>query len=120
MAIDSRAQQVTAVAWTFLVVSSIATLLRIYCRGWVIKAFSLDDWLAVGAQVNFIDSPRMHPILTDSRYSILCFQLTKSRVSSMEQDAMCQTYLLQTFPRQWRYVMRSTANRVRVANLMPV
>jgi hypothetical protein len=51
MAIDSRAQQISAVAWTFLIISSIATLLRVYCRGWVIKAFSLDDWLAVVAQV---------------------------------------------------------------------
>nr|CEG03762.1 unnamed protein product [Fusarium acuminatum CS5907] len=35
-------------------ISSIATLLRIYCRVWVIKAFALDDWLAVAAQMLFI------------------------------------------------------------------
>ncbi|KAG9254598.1 uncharacterized protein F5Z01DRAFT_654303 [Emericellopsis atlantica] len=54
MAIRSRADQIAGVAYTFLVMSTIATLLRIYCRAWVIKAFSLDDWLAVGAQILFI------------------------------------------------------------------
>ncbi|KAH7136994.1 hypothetical protein B0J13DRAFT_83053 [Dactylonectria estremocensis] len=50
---DSRGPQVRAVAITFLVISSIATILRIYCRGRVIKAFAADDWLAVAAQILF-------------------------------------------------------------------
>lgn len=51
MAAESRATQINAIAYTFVVISSVATALRIYCRGWVIKAFSTDDWLAVIAQV---------------------------------------------------------------------
>ncbi|KAF7558008.1 hypothetical protein G7Z17_g330 [Cylindrodendrum hubeiense] len=54
MAADSRGPQIGAIAYTFVIVSSIATLLRIYCRGWVIKAFAADDWLAVVAQILFI------------------------------------------------------------------
>ncbi|KAF3762688.1 hypothetical protein M406DRAFT_26345, partial [Cryphonectria parasitica EP155] len=49
-----RAPQILAVAYTFLTISTIATALRIYCRGWVIKAFALDDWLAIVAQILFI------------------------------------------------------------------
>lgn len=51
---DSRAPQMAAVTWTFLFLSSIAVALRIYCRAWVIKAFSYDDWLAVCAQILFV------------------------------------------------------------------
>ncbi|KAF4455281.1 hypothetical protein F53441_2356 [Fusarium austroafricanum] len=54
MAIESRATQIAAIGYTFLILSSIATLLRVYCRGWVIKAFGIDDWLAVIAQFMFI------------------------------------------------------------------
>ncbi|KAK9771444.1 hypothetical protein AB5N19_03193 [Seiridium cardinale] len=54
MAVENRGQQISAIAWTFVTVSSIATLLRIYCRGWVLKAFGSDDWLAVAAQILFI------------------------------------------------------------------
>jgi hypothetical protein len=51
---ENRALQVEAVGWFFVVISSIATLLRIYCRAWVMKAFAWDDWLAVAAQILFI------------------------------------------------------------------
>ncbi|KAH7125843.1 hypothetical protein EDB81DRAFT_764939 [Dactylonectria macrodidyma] len=51
---DSRGPQVRAVAITFLVISTIATILRVYCRGRIIKAFAADDWLAVAAQILFI------------------------------------------------------------------
>jgi hypothetical protein len=51
MAIESRATQVAAVAYTLVILSSIAICLRIYCRAWLIKSFALDDWLAVVAQV---------------------------------------------------------------------
>ncbi|KAF3014231.1 hypothetical protein E8E14_009166 [Neopestalotiopsis sp. 37M] len=54
MALANRGPQVAAITWTFLFVSSIACLLRVYCRGWVIKAFAADDWLAVIAQFLFI------------------------------------------------------------------
>ncbi|KAF7532905.1 hypothetical protein G7054_g7549 [Neopestalotiopsis clavispora] len=54
MALANRGPQVAAITWTFLFVSSFACLLRIYCRGWVIKAFAADDWLAVIAQFLFI------------------------------------------------------------------
>ncbi|KAK8034865.1 hypothetical protein PG993_009860 [Apiospora rasikravindrae] len=51
---ETRGPQIAANAWAFVVLSSIATILRIYCRGWVTKAFGLDDWLAVAAQIMFI------------------------------------------------------------------
>jgi hypothetical protein len=51
MAGRSRAPEVLGVAYTFLVLSTVATLLRIYCRAWVMKGFAADDWLAVCAQV---------------------------------------------------------------------
>ncbi|KAK8058863.1 hypothetical protein PG994_009311 [Apiospora phragmitis] len=51
---ETRGPQISANAWAFVVLSSIATLLRIYCRGWVIKSFGLDDWLAVAAQILFL------------------------------------------------------------------
>ncbi|KAI1840394.1 hypothetical protein JX265_007215 [Neoarthrinium moseri] len=54
MAVASRGTEVASITYTFLILSTIATLLRIYCRGWVIKAFSYDDWLAVAAQFLFI------------------------------------------------------------------
>jgi hypothetical protein len=54
MAIDSRADQIAGIGITFLVLTSIATLLRIYCRAVVIKAFSIDDWFAIIAQFMFI------------------------------------------------------------------
>ncbi|KAJ4264395.1 hypothetical protein NW762_005593 [Fusarium torreyae] len=54
MAIESRGTQIAAITYTFVVISSIATLLRAYCRAWVIKAFAADDWLAVIAQFLFI------------------------------------------------------------------
>lgn len=48
---DTRGPQVAAVTYVFLIMSTIATVLRVYCRGRVIKAFAMDDWLAVAAQV---------------------------------------------------------------------
>ncbi|KAI0138242.1 hypothetical protein BJ166DRAFT_490294 [Pestalotiopsis sp. NC0098] len=54
MAPENRGQQIAAITYTFVIVSTIACLLRIYCRGWVIKAFAADDWLAVIAQFLFI------------------------------------------------------------------
>ncbi|KAI1336575.1 hypothetical protein F5Y15DRAFT_203546 [Xylariaceae sp. FL0016] len=54
MALDTRAPEVGGVAECMLVLSTVATLLRIYCRGWVLKGFALDDWLAVAAQILFI------------------------------------------------------------------
>lgn len=53
--VDTRGSQVRAVTWACLTLSSVATLLRIYCRGWVTKAFSADDWLAVIAQVRGLE-----------------------------------------------------------------
>lgn len=52
--VESRAFQVKSVGCFFLALSTVATLLRVYCRGWVMKAFAADDWLAVAAQILFI------------------------------------------------------------------
>ncbi|KAF7531085.1 hypothetical protein G7054_g9218 [Neopestalotiopsis clavispora] len=54
MATDTRGPQIAAITYVFLILSTIATLLRVYCRGRVIKAFAMDDWLAVVAQIFFI------------------------------------------------------------------
>ncbi|KAH8878809.1 hypothetical protein GQ53DRAFT_834696 [Thozetella sp. PMI_491] len=54
MGAESRGSQISAVTYSMVIVSSIATAFRIYCRGWVIKAFAADDWLAVIAQLLFI------------------------------------------------------------------
>jgi len=51
MAIESRAAEIAGTAYAFLILSTIATCLRVYCRAFVIKAFALDDWFAVIAQV---------------------------------------------------------------------
>ncbi|KXJ89532.1 hypothetical protein Micbo1qcDRAFT_213023 [Microdochium bolleyi] len=53
MAIGGRGYEVQGNGIAMLALSSIATALRVYCRGWVIKAFALDDWLAVAAQFLF-------------------------------------------------------------------
>ncbi|KAH7018203.1 uncharacterized protein B0I36DRAFT_276695 [Microdochium trichocladiopsis] len=54
MAVGGRGNEVQGNGIAMLVLSTIATALRIYCRGWVIKAFALDDWLAIVAQILFI------------------------------------------------------------------
>ncbi|KAM3076819.1 hypothetical protein ACMFMG_003713 [Clarireedia jacksonii] len=52
--VESRAGQIAAVTWAMMAVSTVATLLRIYCRGFLIKTFGPDDWLAAIAQGLFI------------------------------------------------------------------
>ncbi|PSR89050.1 hypothetical protein BD289DRAFT_366386 [Coniella lustricola] len=54
MGAETRGPQIAAVTWTLMFMSTVATALRIYCRGWIIKAFGMDDWLAVGSQILFI------------------------------------------------------------------
>ncbi|CAG7557596.1 unnamed protein product [Fusarium equiseti] len=54
MAIETRAAEIAGTAYAFLILSTIATCLRVYCRGFVIKAFAMDDWFAVIAQFMFI------------------------------------------------------------------
>ncbi|VUC25146.1 unnamed protein product [Clonostachys rosea] len=51
MAPESRGDQIKGVTIFFLSLTTFASILRIYCRGWIIKAFSVDDWLAVAAQI---------------------------------------------------------------------
>jgi hypothetical protein len=67
MAIESRATQIAAIGYTFVIISSIATCLRVYCRVWVVKAFGADDWLALIAQVGRI-SPIGITLLTEKVY----------------------------------------------------
>ena len=52
MAIENRAPQIAAVAFLFLFMTTIAVSARTYCRAFVKKAFGLDDYLCVAAQVN--------------------------------------------------------------------
>lgn len=67
MAIESRATQIAAIAYTFVILSSIATCLRVYCRGWIVKAFGADDWLGLIAQVGRI-TPIGKTLLTEKVY----------------------------------------------------
>jgi hypothetical protein len=71
MATDTRGPQIAAITYVFLILSTIATLLRVYCRGRVIKAFAMDDWLAVVAQVGFGSLYVDDALLTPNRYSLL-------------------------------------------------
>ncbi|CAH0002448.1 unnamed protein product [Clonostachys byssicola] len=54
MAPESRGDQIKGVAIFFLALTTFASLLRVYCRAWVIKAFAVDDWLAAAAQILYI------------------------------------------------------------------
>lgn len=51
MAAESRGLQIGGVTYALVILSTIATALRVYCRAGVTKAFGTDDWLAVIAQV---------------------------------------------------------------------
>lgn len=46
-----RGPQVNAVVGMFLAFSTVAILLRCYCRALVVKSFGMDDWFAVMAWV---------------------------------------------------------------------
>ena len=46
-----RGPKVAGVAWAFGTLSTVAILLRIYCRVFIVKCFGLDDWTAIIAQV---------------------------------------------------------------------
>jgi hypothetical protein len=54
MAAENRGPQVSGVAGGFLALSTIAIVLRCYCRAFVVKSFGLDDWSAVAAWVGFL------------------------------------------------------------------
>lgn len=51
-----RGPQVSAVVGLFLSISTIAIVLRCYCRIVVVKAFGLDDWFALIAWVSYTTS----------------------------------------------------------------
>ncbi|PYH95661.1 integral membrane protein [Aspergillus ellipticus CBS 707.79] len=51
MAEDDRSLEVRAVAAAFVSVACVTVLLRIYVRGWVVRAFGPDDWAMVFAMV---------------------------------------------------------------------
>ena len=59
---DNRGPQVEGIAWAFVVISTIATALRVYCRGVLLKSFLLDDYLAVIGWVSYHPS-RVLPYL---------------------------------------------------------
>ncbi|RDW69763.1 hypothetical protein BP6252_08783 [Coleophoma cylindrospora] len=52
--VDNRGPTIAGAAYAMAALSTVATLLRIYCRAWVSKAFGADDWLAVIAQGLYI------------------------------------------------------------------
>jgi hypothetical protein len=57
MAIEpaGRGPQVSGVAGFFLALSTIAILMRSYCRIFVVKSFGLDDWFALFAWVRSLE-----------------------------------------------------------------
>lgn len=54
MPAENRGPQVSGVAGGFLALSTLAIVLRCYCRAFVVKSFGLDDWSAVAAWVFFV------------------------------------------------------------------
>lgn len=69
-----RATAVTAVASVFMSIACVAVLLRIYVRGFLIKAFGWDDATMVIAMVLNLPFPfnPAHPMLISRSYAILC------------------------------------------------
>jgi len=51
MSPGGRGLQLNAVNVAFLALSTLAVLLRVYCRAFIVKSFGVDDWLAVVAWV---------------------------------------------------------------------
>ncbi|PYH49734.1 putative integral membrane protein [Aspergillus saccharolyticus JOP 1030-1] len=51
MAADDRSLEVKAVAAVFMSVACIAVILRCYVRGWIVRAFGIDDWAMVVAML---------------------------------------------------------------------
>ncbi|PWY65699.1 integral membrane protein [Aspergillus heteromorphus CBS 117.55] len=49
MAEDDRSLEVRAVAAAFMSVACVTVILRIYVRGWIVRAFGWDDWAMVFA-----------------------------------------------------------------------
>lgn len=49
-----RGPQVSGTAAAFLVLSTIAVLLRCYCRAVVVKNFAMDDWAAFVSWIAFV------------------------------------------------------------------
>ncbi|KAK2057494.1 integral membrane protein [Colletotrichum caudatum] len=45
---EDRSWQVFAVAVLFFLLSWIAVALRVYCRGWIVRSFAVDDKLTIG------------------------------------------------------------------------
>lgn len=62
---DNRGPQVEGIAWAFIVISTIATALRVYCRGVLLKSFLLDDYCAVIGWVSL--TPHVFPTLRKKR-----------------------------------------------------
>ncbi|RAL12917.1 putative integral membrane protein [Aspergillus homomorphus CBS 101889] len=54
MAADDRSPEVKAVAAAFMSVACVAVILRCYVRGWIVRAFGIDDWAMVVAMLFYI------------------------------------------------------------------
>jgi hypothetical protein len=61
---ENRGPQVSGVAGGFLALSTIAIVLRCYCRAFVVKSFGLDDWSAIAAWVSLLSRAIMLSKLT--------------------------------------------------------
>jgi hypothetical protein len=110
MAIESRATQIAAIGYTFLILSSIATCLRVYCRAFVIKAFALDDWFAVIAQVCIIEFLTVAPLLTATKFMFIVFcsyELTGTRYGTgrhfkdISEDNLVKAMQVRHFDTGW-------------------
>ncbi|GJN78745.1 hypothetical protein PLIIFM63780_002254 [Purpureocillium lilacinum] len=44
MVMEDRSGQIVAVNVAFMVLTTIVIGLRIYCRGWIIRSFGIDDY----------------------------------------------------------------------------
>lgn len=79
MTVGGRGYEVQGNAIAMVVLSTIATILRVYCRGWVTKSFALEDWLAIAAQVSIISLDTVwlssHTVRTFSSSAILLLKV---------------------------------------------
>ena len=118
MAIESRATQIAAIGYTFVILSTIATCLRVYCRAFVIKAFALDDWFAVIAQVCAIDSAIVASLTIPSS-CLLFSSRTKLLVFTMVPVVILRISSQKISSRPCRYAVDQILFSDAIANISP-
>ncbi|KAK2041882.1 integral membrane protein [Colletotrichum somersetense] len=65
---EDRSWQVFAVAVLFFLLSWIAVALRVYCRGWIVRSFGVDDKLTIGLLSQLIYTVYLITLIQGVRY----------------------------------------------------